>query len=105
MRNNIPAGGKNNSTYIIVLSSGARGFYFRNIAGKHPPGNRNNPQQDNHCDSNDDETLCPWRTIAFAGVAGAAVDTQALKVFVFCINRHTSLLTRSKYLCAMLAML
>ena len=91
MGHNVAAGGEHHAAHLAALRRGAHDFYFRSVVREQPVGQRDQAQQHQHRDPDKDVTARPDRRFALAAAARRAIDSQALQVFVFCVNRHSFL--------------
>src|SRR5580704_2847211 len=88
---NVAAGGENHAANFGVLRRGADHFYFRHVAREQTIADCRQAQQQQQADSREDIAARPDGRFAFASAPSRAVDSQALQVFVFSVNRHAYL--------------
>src|ERR1017187_10942377 len=89
MSHDVTRGRKHRAAYVGVLRRCARHFHLGHVAGQQPVGQDGQAQQGYDRDPNHNVAPRPGRRSSVARAARRAVDSQALQVFVFCVNRHT----------------
>src|SRR5580698_759403 len=88
MGHDIARGRKHRATYVAALRGSARHFYLRHVARKKTVDQGGQAQHGYDGDPNHNVAARPGWRFSIACAALGAVDSQALQIFVLCVNRH-----------------
>ena len=89
MSHDVAAGGEHHAADLAALRRGAHHFHFRSVVREQTVRQcAMTPSSTSTAIPIENVAARPDRRLAFAAAARPAIDSQALQVFVFCVNRH-----------------
>src|SRR5215469_1933009 len=90
MGHNISSSRQDGTAYIIsTLGSSAHDLNLGDLRREQAEGQRTQAQHQHDRDPNQNPAPCPRRRLAITG-AQRAINAQAAKIFMFCVDRHIS---------------